>query len=133
MSHDHEIRQLNEIDRRNFLKTSSVVSGLALLSNFFEVASATALNPASLPGFAAFSNSVKVFKDGKYYLVESNGIPAHQMMVGIITRLCLRAWFYECGCSHGINSKLVGSVSSSGCGVNCLWFCLTRHGNHLLL
>ena len=83
MSHDHEIRHLNEIDRRNFLKTSSVVSGLALLSNFFEATSATALIPTSLPGFAAFSSSVKVFKDGKYYLVESNGIPAHQMMVGI--------------------------------------------------
>jgi hypothetical protein len=83
MSHDHEIRHLNEIDRRNFLKTSSVVSGLALLSNFFEATSATALTPTSLPGFAAFSSSVKVFKDGKYYLVESNGIPAHQMMVGI--------------------------------------------------
>ena len=83
MSHDHEIRHLNEIDRRNFLKTSSVVSGLALLSNFFEATSATALTPTSLPGFAAFSSSVKVFKDSKYYLVESNGIPAHQMMVGI--------------------------------------------------
>lgn len=83
MSHDHEIRHLNEIDRRNFLKTSSVVSGLALLSNFFEATSATALTPTSLPGFAAFSSSVKVFKDDKYYLVESNGIPAHQMMVGI--------------------------------------------------
>jgi hypothetical protein len=83
MSHDHEIRHLNEIDRRNFLKISSVVSGLALLSNFFEATSATALTPTSLPGFAAFSSSVKVFKDGKYYLVESNGIPAHQMMVGI--------------------------------------------------
>ena len=83
MSHDHEIRHLNEIDRRNFLKTSSVISGLALLSNFFEATSATALTPTSLPGFAAFSSSVKVFKEGKYYLVESNGIPAHQMMVGI--------------------------------------------------
>ena len=83
MSHDHEIRHLNEIDRRNFLKTSSVISGLALLSNFFEATSATALTPTSLPGFAAFSSSVKVFKDDKYYLVESNGIPAHQMMVGI--------------------------------------------------
>jgi GNAT superfamily N-acetyltransferase len=36
-----------------------------------------------LPGFTAFANSVKVFRSGKYYMVESNGIPDHQMMVGI--------------------------------------------------
>ena len=36
-----------------------------------------------LPGFEAFADSVKAFNDGDWWLVESNGLPAHQMMVGI--------------------------------------------------
>ena len=42
-----------------------------------------AASTVRLPGFSAFSKSVKVLKTGKYYLVESSGIPDHQMMVGI--------------------------------------------------
>ena len=37
----------------------------------------------SLDGFDAFADSVKTFTTGDVWLVESNGLPAHQMMVGI--------------------------------------------------
>ena len=83
MSHDHEIKHLDKIDRRKFLKTTTVLSGAALLGNLIEMTDASALTPSTLPGFSLFANSVKVIKGSKYYLVESNGIPAHQMMVGI--------------------------------------------------
>ncbi len=36
-----------------------------------------------LDGFAAFADSVKTLTTGDLWLVESNGLPAHQMMVGI--------------------------------------------------
>ena len=36
-----------------------------------------------LEGFDAFADSVKTFTTGDLWLVESNGLPAHQMMVGI--------------------------------------------------
>lgn len=38
---------------------------------------------AALAGFDAFSDTVKAFTDGTVWLVECDGIPAHQMMVGI--------------------------------------------------
>ncbi len=38
---------------------------------------------AALAGFAAFAGSVKTFTTGDLWLVESNGLPEHQMMVGI--------------------------------------------------
>ena len=37
----------------------------------------------TLPGFDEFASTVKVFASGDYWLVESNGLPAHNMMVGI--------------------------------------------------
>ena len=37
----------------------------------------------SLNGFDAFADSVKTLTTGDLWLVESNGLPAHQMMVGI--------------------------------------------------
>ena len=37
----------------------------------------------SLAGFDGFADSVKTFTEGDLWLVESNGIPSHQMMVGI--------------------------------------------------
>ena len=40
---------------------------------------------AALAGFAAFADSVKTFTTGDLWLVESNGLPEHQMMVGIIS------------------------------------------------
>ena len=81
-SHDHEISHLNELDRRKFLKVSAAFSGLAIL-NQLSSPSAEAAATVRLAGFTAFSKSVKVLRSGNYYLVESNGIPDHQMMVGI--------------------------------------------------
>ena len=83
MSHEHEVSHLSEVDRRKFLQLSSFATGLVFANSILSLDSATALPTAKLPGFTAFAKSVKVFKSGKYYLVESNGIPAHQMMVGI--------------------------------------------------
>ncbi|MFN8491547.1 MAG: YHYH protein [Caldilineaceae bacterium] len=34
-------------------------------------------------GFAAFANAIKLYQDEQYLYVESNGLPAHPMMVGI--------------------------------------------------
>lgn len=36
-----------------------------------------------LPGFDAFAESVQAFASGDFWLVESNGVPEHQLMVGI--------------------------------------------------
>lgn len=82
MNHEHEIRHLSELDRRKFLKVAGTFSGLVFLNTLAESQSAQAA-AVSLPGFSAFSKSVKVSKNSKYYLIESNGIPDHQMMVGI--------------------------------------------------
>lgn len=41
----------------------------------------SALN--TLPGFDEFASTVKVFTSGDYWQIESNGLPAHNMMVGI--------------------------------------------------
>jgi len=79
----HQVKHLSELDRRSFLKASGVVTGVALLSGLLEIGQANAATSVSLPGFAAFSKSVKITKNSKYYLVESSGIPDHQMMVGI--------------------------------------------------
>ena len=83
MSHDHEINHLSELDRRRFLQIAGFATGLAFVNSITLNQSAHALPPAKVAGFTAFANSVKVFKSDKYYLVESSGIPAHQMMVGI--------------------------------------------------
>ena len=80
--HDHEIRHLREIDRRRFLQAAGLSTGLALFS---ELLMSDVVNAASvsLPGFSKFADTVKVTKSSKYYLVESSGLPAHSMMVGI--------------------------------------------------
>lgn len=83
MNHEHEVRHLAEIHRRKFLQLSGIAFGIAFTNSIFSIDSAAALPSAKLPGFSAFAKTVKVFKADKYYLVESNGIPAHQMMVGI--------------------------------------------------
>lgn len=80
--HDHEIRHLEEIERRELLKLSAITIGLGALGGFLLSAS-SADGATTLPGFAAFAKSVKVTRSGKYYLVESSGIPDHNMMVGI--------------------------------------------------
>lgn len=81
--HDHEIRHLSEIDRRKFLLGASGAAGLLILDGL--TLNANAANSVTLPGFAAFSKSVRITKNSKYYLVESNGIPAHPMMTGIVS------------------------------------------------
>lgn len=81
--HDHPISWPSEVRRRELLKSAAVAIGAGLLIGPLSERAAWALPVAKLPGFSAFSSSVRVFKSGKYYLVESSGIPAHQMMVGI--------------------------------------------------
>ena len=82
IDHDHEIIHLSEYDRRKFLTITGAIGASGILSNLLFATTADAAT-VTLPGFSAFSDSVKVFKNSKYYLVESSGIPAHQMMVGI--------------------------------------------------
>ena len=83
MPHDHDVSHLSEFDRRKFLQVAGAVSGLALLNNLVVISESSAATGVSLPGFSAFTKSVKVSKNSKFYLVESSGLPAHQMMVGI--------------------------------------------------
>ena len=83
MNHEHDVRHLSDVDRRKFLQLSGLATGLVFANSILSVEPASALPTAKLPGFTAFAKSVKVFKGEKYYLVESYGIPAHQMMVGI--------------------------------------------------
>jgi len=80
--HDgHEVRHLSEISRRSLLKGFGIGVGLVAFSDF--IAEAATSQTVKLPGFSAFASSVKVTRGANYYLIESNGIPAHQMMVGI--------------------------------------------------
>jgi hypothetical protein len=81
--HDHEIIQRPEIERRKFLQLAGTAGTVGLFSSLFENIGNASPTIVKLPGFSAFAKSVKVFKTEKYYLVESSGIPAHQMMVGI--------------------------------------------------
>ena len=83
MPHEHKIEHLTEVSRRKFLQLSSLATGLVFANSMISFESAAALPNAKLPGFTAFTKSVKVFMSDKYYLVESNGLPTHQMMVGI--------------------------------------------------
>lgn len=80
--HDHEIRQLPDLTRRKLLKIVAISLGASFF-NGLEIESSLATGSVKLPGFSAFATSVSIFKNSKYYLVESNGLPSHQMMVGI--------------------------------------------------
>ena len=81
--HDHEIHHLPELRRRELLKGAFLSTGLLFLNQInLQEASAATVN---LAGFAAFAKSVRVTKSSKYYLVESDGLPAHPMMKGIIS------------------------------------------------
>ena len=80
--HDHEIHHLKDIDRRHLLQGVGLSLGIGILSPLLNNSFAEAAT-VKLPGFSAFSKSVNIFKTGNYYMVESNGLPSHQMMVGI--------------------------------------------------
>ncbi len=101
MSHDHEITHLDKIGRRRLLQISAIAVGGIALNSLLPKTLSEAATVAKLPGFSAFAKSVKVFRSGKYYLIESNGIPDHQMMVGI------KAWQQQVPTPHpytGTNS-----------------------------
>jgi hypothetical protein len=81
--HDHAITHLDEIGRRRLLQLSALALGASTLSALFPLTKAESATLVKLPGFSGFAKSVKVFKSGKYYMVESSGLPDHSMMVGI--------------------------------------------------
>lgn len=83
MEHEHEVVHISEFNRRKFLQITGLASGLAFVNSLTSLEISHALPTAKLSGFSSFANSVRVFKGKNYYLVESNGIPAHKMMVGI--------------------------------------------------
>lgn len=92
----HEHPHDHMIDRRNALRLGGLGLGGLLLAacsptrSAISTTSADTTLPAStiatlqtLPGFDLFASTVKVLTSGDYWLVESNGLPAHNMMVGI--------------------------------------------------
>lgn len=81
--HDHEIHHLSEIDRRTLLTGATLSLGMVFLQNFDNLAFAA--SAVTLPGFSSFAKTVKLSKNSKYYLVESNGLPSHPMMKGIVS------------------------------------------------
>jgi hypothetical protein len=83
LNHDHEISHLDEIGRRKFLQLSAIALGAGTLNALIPQTKAESATLVKLPGFSGFAKSVKVFRSGKYYMVESSGLPDHQMMVGI--------------------------------------------------
>ena len=82
------------ITRRDFLRLSAYGFGATFLAacgltpNGHRIAPAN-LTPAVVSqalqelGFASFANQVQTHQDSQYLYVESNGMPAHPMMVGI--------------------------------------------------
>ena len=65
--------------------TTTIASAVASAPSATPTTTDAPATMTGLPGFAAFADSVKVIADGDYWLVESNGMPAHQLMVGIIS------------------------------------------------
>ena len=100
--HGHIHLPSSMVTRRSALRIGGIGIGAALLaacSKSQESASTTSLAEVSttttsavistsaaistLAGFEYFADSVKVANNGNLWLVESNGLPAHNMMVGI--------------------------------------------------
>ena len=94
--HGHIHLPSSMVTRRSALRIGGIGIGAALLaacSKSQESASTTSLAEVSttttsavintLAGFEYFADSVKVVNNGSLWLVESNGLPAHNMMVGI--------------------------------------------------
>ena len=80
--HDHPISHLTDLDRRRFIQASGLTLASIVLGGIFPEITKAA-QTVTLPGFSSFADRVKVFKNSKYYLVESDGLPDHGMMVGI--------------------------------------------------
>lgn len=94
--HSHIHLPSSMVTRRSVLRIGGVGIGAALLaacSKSQESAPTTSLTDApttttsavisTLAGFEYFADSVKVVNSDNLWLVESNGLPAHNMMVGI--------------------------------------------------
>ena len=100
--HSHIHLPSSMVTRRSALRIGGIGIGAALLaacSKSNESAPTTSLTEATttttstvvstsavistLAGFEYFADSVKVVNNGNLWLVESNGLPAHNMMVGI--------------------------------------------------
>jgi hypothetical protein len=63
--------------------SSSATTGAEVATAPATVAANAASTITTLAGFDAFASTVRVIAAGDYWLVESNGMPAHNMMVGI--------------------------------------------------
>jgi hypothetical protein len=79
-----------ELDRRALLRAGGLGLGAVLLAACSSGGSSRSASTttaaqalAKLPGFDAFAATVKAFRDGDVWMVESDGMPAHSMMVGI--------------------------------------------------
>ena len=72
------------LTRRTVLQGMALGFGAAVTASLVTAQEAVAAGTSvTLPGFSAFASSVKTLKSGQYYLVESSGLPPHNMMVGI--------------------------------------------------
>ena len=88
--HDHHLHPHTHTGnglwtRRGVLASGGAGIGALLLAsarsrNSIDVAAA---DTVGLPGFEEFTQTVTTFTEGDFWLVESTGLPAHNMMVGI--------------------------------------------------
>lgn len=65
------------------MATEVVASTTTMAAGGATDVSTTIASLTTLPGFDEFASTVKVIASGDYWLVESNGMPAHNVMVGI--------------------------------------------------
>lgn len=89
--HGHIVVPNHLITRRRVIQGGAVGLGALLLSacrrqpgiGILPGITGPAKDGLTLPGFDMFASTVKVTKSGSWWLVESNGLPAHGMMIGI--------------------------------------------------
>lgn len=62
---------------------SSTITSNTIDSSTSAATGDVAASAGVLPGFDAFAETVQAFASGDLWLVESNGLPAHELMVGI--------------------------------------------------
>lgn len=83
-AHPHSTGMPRSLSRRTLLIGMAAGFGVALCGSLIRPGEVSAAGSVvKLPGFSAFSSSVKTLKSGQYYLVESTGLPLHNMMIGI--------------------------------------------------